>query len=614
MGMRVPLLFLVFVGFALRVYRLGYQELRGDEVFGYFLSRSSFSNIVVATLRLREPHPVASYFLEHVWILFAGNSEFSLRFLSAWFNALTVPLLYRLGREIGFSRKVSLLAALFLALNPYAIWNAQDARMYSMSLCVTLAGTLMFVKAFREKAVKYWLSYVLFMSLALYTHYFTLFVLLAQGAFVLYFLDEVDKENIKGSALSWGAIVLLFIPWIALAKDILWGYKGAESKVNNLAETWSRSFSVFVVGTSVERSVRDYIAFIAFVLLSVAIFYCWRNREKYRFKMLLVFWVIVPLTMSWGLAIKRPIFSERYLITALPPFLLLLAYSVERLRESLGRNKVRYTVSRILGSFVLAIFLSLFLVSLQNYYFNPVYSKTRGWRNLASAFNYISAGIPAWKVRLVENYPDPTLWYYYRGEVEHVVLPPSPRNVEGAVSIVKDFTRQGVVRVILPVQLSPHWDPAGIASRSIGQFFPLVWRSKVGVWPLEVFDRPDAWEKLGVAFSNGMVLEEASIHPEILIPGGVIAVHLKWNLGQAVLSDDLKTFIHIESPSGGILAQTDRPLDSGKPQASYGVALPERIRSGKYALMVGLYHGDTGKRVRVTSGGDYVTLKRFTFR
>src|SRR3954453_20981416 len=76
---------LILLAFALRVYRLDYQELRGDEAFGYFFSLRSFGDIVQSTIALKEPHPVASYFLEHVWLDWAGHSEFALRFINVWF-------------------------------------------------------------------------------------------------------------------------------------------------------------------------------------------------------------------------------------------------------------------------------------------------------------------------------------------------------------------------------------------------------------------------------------------------------------------------------------------------------------------------------------------------
>jgi hypothetical protein len=79
---RLGLICIILLAFALSVSQLSTQELRGDEAFGYFFSLRPLIDIVRATLALREPHPVASYFLEKGWLALAGQSKFALRFAS----------------------------------------------------------------------------------------------------------------------------------------------------------------------------------------------------------------------------------------------------------------------------------------------------------------------------------------------------------------------------------------------------------------------------------------------------------------------------------------------------------------------------------------------------
>ena len=70
---RGVLLAVILIGFALRLFRLAFRELRGDESFGYFFSLPSLGEIVARTLALQEPHPVGSYFLQHAWLQVAGT-------------------------------------------------------------------------------------------------------------------------------------------------------------------------------------------------------------------------------------------------------------------------------------------------------------------------------------------------------------------------------------------------------------------------------------------------------------------------------------------------------------------------------------------------------------
>ncbi|MBK8047318.1 MAG: glycosyltransferase family 39 protein [Anaerolineales bacterium] len=170
--LRVALLALLLVAFGLRVLRLDFQELRGDEAFGYFFSQQGFGEIIGATLALREPHPVASYFLQKLWMSVAGAGEYALRFQGVGWGLLAVALIYRLGRRTGFGAWGAALAALLLALSPYAIWHAQDARMYPMSLALTLAAVYFGLEALQRQRWPWITAYVLAAWLALHTHYY----------------------------------------------------------------------------------------------------------------------------------------------------------------------------------------------------------------------------------------------------------------------------------------------------------------------------------------------------------------------------------------------------------------------------------------------------------
>ena len=185
MKQRLGLLSTILIAFSLRVYRLGYQELRGDEAFGYFFSLRSPANIIQATIDLLEPHPTASYFVQQAWLAWAGESEFALRFVSVWFGVLAVALLYRLARSLHLGPETALVGAFLLAISPYAIWHSQDARMYSISLALTIASTWLAVEVWRKGRHLAWLAYLIITLLALHVHYFAAFVLLAQNVFAL---------------------------------------------------------------------------------------------------------------------------------------------------------------------------------------------------------------------------------------------------------------------------------------------------------------------------------------------------------------------------------------------------------------------------------------------
>src|SRR5436853_491516 len=84
---------ILLLAFILRVVNLGHVEIGGDEAFSYALMSRSFNEIVDITYRLQEPHPVGSYFIQHIGIGLFGNSEFSIRFISVLFGMLAVALM-----------------------------------------------------------------------------------------------------------------------------------------------------------------------------------------------------------------------------------------------------------------------------------------------------------------------------------------------------------------------------------------------------------------------------------------------------------------------------------------------------------------------------------------
>ena len=80
------------------------------------------------------------YLLLLVWMKF-GSSDAWLRSLSVIFAIAAVFLLYRLGRRL-LGEKEGLIAATLMALSPLFLNHAQEVRMYALSTCLGIAGTL----------------------------------------------------------------------------------------------------------------------------------------------------------------------------------------------------------------------------------------------------------------------------------------------------------------------------------------------------------------------------------------------------------------------------------------------------------------------------------------
>jgi hypothetical protein len=418
---------------------------------------------------------------------------------------------------------------------------------------------------------------------------------------------------------------LLYLPWLLAAARTLQTYGGAADSPG-LTSAMTRALSVFAAGETVPAGWRTAMAVLAGILLGIgAIRLALSGPPARRALWLLALYLAVPLVATWLSSQQRPIFNERYLIAAAAPFYLLAAAAVLGFE---GRGLVRATPTGATGrhapallGWIAAASLALLLLasgaSLVRYYTDPAFSRTQGWRELAAVLQRYSAGLPPTKVRLVQNYPDPTLWYYYDGPVEHLVLPPDALDAAGAERHVAALAEAGVERIVAQIQPADNWDPSGLAQEALQRYFTEVATVEVGDWPVQVYIRPAAvLAPTGASFANGLQLTGVSVQPERMVPGDVLAVTLQWAGLDASATEDEKISLQLLDASGHLVAQTDRPLgvlaspaESGQPVA-YGIALPEELAPGSYRLILAIYDpAEPGApRWLTADGGDHLDL------
>jgi hypothetical protein len=517
-----------------------------------------------------------------------------------------------------------------LAVSPYAIWHSQDARMYSISMALTLASTSLLVTALQRGRLWAWAGYVALCWMALHVHYFAAFVLLAQGVYVA----VVTLSNRQGhrDLIRWlGAMALLalfYLPWLAAARDTLAGYRG-NGDSPGFASMLERALSVFALGETMPAEQRLWWAIVAGALLAMAAYRLAQSGPAARRALLLLgLYLGVPVLVTWLSALDRPIFNERYLIAAAPPFYLLLAAAVlghgggaensmVLARGALRTNGADSRGLSIVAAALLAVLELGMLASLGRHYGDPAYSKTRGWRELARTMMIQAAGVEASRVRLAQSYPDPVLWYY-TGPVSHLVLPPAAHDQTAAQREVSGMAKAGVDRVVLAVQPDAAWDPNGIAQSALSEQYTAAASQRVAGWQVETYVLPaDAASATGVAFANGLTLDDAAIQNERLEPGGLLAVSLLWRGDAARLTGSEKITVQLLDEAGALVAQTDAPFpaeslaegDGGSPRA-YAVQVPWKLPSGSYRVILALYDpGQEGAaRILTSEGADHVTL------
>ena len=344
----------------------------------------------------------------------------------------------------------------------------------------------------------FWLGYIGVTWLALHTHYYAAYVIVAQNIFVIgrAIWARAERRNLLPWLAAQTVTGLLYLPWLLMARATLTGYGGNGDSPAFLS-MWVRSLSVFAAGESVPGDQRPVLALLAALLVLIGVArLALAGPTGRRTLWLLALYLGLPLLATWLGALSRPIFNERYLVAALPAFFLLIAAAVsvpQEVRDAeAGGREARWRAG--LGYAAAALLIMLVVgagLSLVRHYDDPTYSKTHGWRNLATVLERYSAAWPSDKATTVQTFPDPTLWYYYAGPAERLVLPPAANSAEGAAREVAALAAKDVQRVVIAAQENPIWDAHGVASTSVAQGgYELLSETPVGGWQVQVFGRP----------------------------------------------------------------------------------------------------------------------------
>lgn len=191
--------------FATMVFSLGnsfqtvpLNQWIGADVLLYPLHPVADSDIssVVNHLRQESTHPPIYFVLTHLWIkVFPTNnglvSLWGARSLSALLGIAAIPSLFGLGYLAFGSRLVGQIAAAMMAVSPYGIFLAQEARHYTLAILWVIASLSCLVVAIqgihREEplSVGMGLVWVGVNSLGIATHYFFSLTLCAEGVVLL---------------------------------------------------------------------------------------------------------------------------------------------------------------------------------------------------------------------------------------------------------------------------------------------------------------------------------------------------------------------------------------------------------------------------------------------
>jgi len=347
---RLLLLFLVVTGCLLRFYHLGFQSFWLDELHTAMEvdSGKSWADLW-QTLKCCDQHPPVFFVITKLFISCFGSTEVAIRSVSAIAGTLGIWTMYLLGKEF-YSAKLGLIAALFTGFNHFHIYYSQEARPYALVFLFTTLAFIFLMRLIKTPNRKNSLLYALFALLMMGTHYFGLFIFVAQlvTGLIFWIVEKEEKKklfiHLLISAVVIGLIYSLWIPfllsmttiksfWIqppqeSFAIDYFYEYFGNSDLLKPfiLLFLFSGVLYIFKTFDKTEENIKRNNALTLFVICLLWIFVSF----------------FIPYLRSLLIV---PMLHPRYTIVILPAFIILMSF---------GLGVINKTISNfLLGIFIL---------------------------------------------------------------------------------------------------------------------------------------------------------------------------------------------------------------------------------------------------------------------
>ncbi|MDJ0845018.1 glycosyltransferase family 39 protein [Crocosphaera sp.] len=208
---------------------------------------------VVSLLLQEDNHPPLYFVLVHLWVnLFQSAGEYVdvgvMRLLPALLGVLSIPGVYFLGKIAFRSRLVGQISASLMAVSPFGIFLAQEARHYTLSILFVIASLLCLIITLRhlyqQSIIPLWLvfSWILVNSLGLSVHYFFVLTLMAE-VITLCILIYVKYRNNLWKLSKRNLIRLLAAILGTSATGLVWMLLAISHGYGNNMITWIHPLS-----------------------------------------------------------------------------------------------------------------------------------------------------------------------------------------------------------------------------------------------------------------------------------------------------------------------------------------------------------------------------------
>jgi len=329
---------IVFIG--ARLWHLTSYGLFGDEVFTLWTSAQSWPNMFASVVE-DVVHPPLFYALLKIWIDAGGQSLLWIKLLPFLLSIISLVPFFKLCSELVLDRTAATLALWLMAVNGFLISHAQESRMYSLFLLLSLSSLWLFAKLQRVHHTSgTYFALFGFNLLLVFTHYFGWMIVALELGFLLVWRRQLFLKF----ALATFTIVICFSPWAYLV------VKAARANPSRATFFWNRpppaselinyygnlngplSYQWKVFGTALVT-----ILFLTPIIMKAVS--ALRNRQRIdesrRIWFLMVF-AFGPVLIAFAAShwLPQSVWAFRYLIIAAPAYFLVVAVAAVDLKHT----------------------------------------------------------------------------------------------------------------------------------------------------------------------------------------------------------------------------------------------------------------------------------------
>ncbi|MBD2776419.1 glycosyltransferase family 39 protein [Iningainema tapete] len=331
----------------------------------------------IKSLAVEDPqHPPLYYLMTRFWVQNFGSSVAVIRSLSAVISLLAFPCIYWLCVELFKSSLIGWVAVMLLAVSPFHVLYAQEAREYSLWIVTILLSSATVLRSMRINTKLSWGMYTVTVALGLYTFLFSGFVTIAHGIYIITY----EKFRFSKKVIAYLGASLLgalaFLPWVLVVITHSEQFKNTiswtDKKISlfKLIMIWGINLSHFFIDLGYElfhknnnfvwKIIIGVSILLSLILVGYSIYFLCRNTPKQIWLFVLTLIgvtalpLIIPDVILGGVRSQSP----RYLIPAYLGIQLAVAYCLATKMSSISIRTWQLITVALISSGVISCAIS----------------------------------------------------------------------------------------------------------------------------------------------------------------------------------------------------------------------------------------------------------------